>query len=113
MDALFSSHRSMGHQASLENTIMATMLEPVAEELDNKVLLTALTALKRGDFSVRLPVEWTGIPGKVADTFNEVVEQNERLVNELARLSRVVGKEGRINERASLGEVSGSWEASI
>src|SRR5262249_62395987 len=32
---------------------------------------------------------------------------------ELARLSRVVGKEGKISQRASLGDVSGSWAASI
>src|SRR5439155_18644970 len=29
--------------------------------IDQKVLLSALTALKKGNFSVRLPVEWTGI----------------------------------------------------
>ena len=62
-----------------------------------------LTALKKGDFSVRLPVSWEGLAGKVADAFNEVIELNERMAGELARLSRVVGKEGRINQRASLG----------
>ena len=41
--------------------------------------------------------------GKVADTFNEVIELNERMANELERISRVVGKEGKINQRASLG----------
>ena len=76
-------------------------------------LLRGLTALQKGDFTVRLPVEWTGISGKVADAFNEVVEQNQRLVNELARLSRVVGKEGKIGERASMGEVRGSWADAI
>ena len=49
--------------------------------------------------------------GKVADTFNEVIELNERMANELERISRVVGKEGKIDQRASLGSVSGSWDA--
>src|SRR6201985_2640054 len=80
---------------------------------DNRELLAALMAFKRGDFSVRLPLDWTGVAGKVADTFNEVIGLNERMANELARISRVVGKEGRINQRASLGAVSGSWDASI
>jgi len=36
-------------------------------------------AFKRGDFSARLPEDWTGVPGKIADTFNTVIENNERL----------------------------------
>ena len=36
---------------------------------DAKAILEALTALKQGDSSVRLPIEWTGMQGKVAETF--------------------------------------------
>src|SRR5437773_2244148 len=92
---------------------MQGLEEPRTQEIDARVLLTALTALKRGDFSARLPLEWTGLAGKVADTFNEVIELNERMANELDRVSRVVGKEGRIDQRAQLGEVTGSWAASV
>src|SRR6266850_8608026 len=74
-----------------------------------KDLLAALTALKKGDFSVRLPVDWPGLDGKLADTFNDVIEITDRLSSEVTRLSRVVGKEGKISQRASIGEVSGSW----
>src|SRR5947199_34162 len=81
--------------------------------LDTKLLLTALTALKKGDFSVRLPLDWTGTAGKIADAFNDVIERNEKMADELERISRVVGKEGRISQRASLGEVSGAWADSI
>ena len=63
--------------------------------IDAPVLLKAMHALKKGDFSVRLPLDWTGVAGKVADAFNEVVELNERMARELDRLSRVVGKEGK------------------
>jgi HAMP domain-containing protein/signal transduction histidine kinase len=79
------------------------------DQLDSKQLLAALTAFKRGDFSAQLPDDWTGIAGKVADTFNDVIRLNQRLTHELARIGRVVGKEGRIRQRASLGEASGSW----
>src|SRR6266480_4649540 len=79
------------------------------DQLDSKQLLAALTAFKRGDFSAQLPDDWTGIAGKVADTFNDVIRLNQRLTQELARIGRVVGKEGRIRQRASLGEASGSW----
>src|SRR5438270_7275065 len=92
---------------------MPVLQEAAPLAVDNATLLTALIALKKGDFSVRLPVEWTGVAGKVADTFNEVVELNQRMATELDRLSRVVGKEGKITQRASLGDVSGSWETAI
>ena len=65
-------------------------------------------AFKRGDFSARLPDDWTGVPGKIADTFNAVIETNERMVRELDRIGQMVGKEGRIAQRASIGEVSNS-----
>src|SRR4029450_11672520 len=77
-------------------------------QLDDKQVLAALMAFKRGDFSAHLPDDWTGVAGKIADTFNDVIRNNEHLTNEFARLSRVVGKEGRIRQRA-LGEASGSW----
>ena len=83
------------------------------EPLDASQLLAALNAFKKGDFSVRLPEEWTGVAGKIADAFNETVEINERMAAELERLSRAVGKEGKVNQRASLGDVRGSWASSV
>jgi signal transduction histidine kinase/HAMP domain-containing protein/CheY-like chemotaxis protein len=76
-------------------------------------LLNALIALKKGKFGVRLPAEWTGVQGKVADAFNEVVELIENMSRELARISRVVGKDGKLSQRASLGDVAGSWQDAI
>jgi len=70
-------------------------------------------ALRRGDFSAHLPDHWTGVAGKIADTFNDVIRINQRLTAELARISRVVGKQGRIRQRASLGEVSGAWTEAL
>ena len=82
-------------------------------EPDAKQLLAALGAFKRGDFSARLPGDWTGIAGKIADTFNEVIRTSQRMTQELERIRRVVGKEGRITQRASLGDVSDSWARTI
>ena len=42
--------------------------------LDSKKLLQVLTAVKRGDFSARLPDDWTGVGGKIADTMNDIIE---------------------------------------
>src|SRR2546421_7651098 len=83
------------------------------DRLDQKKLLAALSAFKRGDFSVRLPDDWTGLAGKVADTFNEVIGMNQRLARELDRIGQVAGKEGRISQRASLGDGSDCWAEAI
>jgi HAMP domain-containing protein/signal transduction histidine kinase/CheY-like chemotaxis protein len=81
--------------------------------VDSRRLLTALVAFKCGDFSARLPDDWTGVAGKIADTFNEVIRTNQRLMQELERIVHVVGKEGRITQRASLNDVSESWADAI
>src|ERR1700757_3974164 len=91
---------------------MATVIENDAS-VDASALLTVLRAVQKGDFTVRLPIDWTGVPGKVADAFNEVVELNQRLAAELERLSTVVGQSGRLNERAALGPVTGAWASSV
>src|SRR4029077_7528153 len=83
------------------------------KDAELKQLLAALTAFKRGNFSVRLPEDWTGLAGKVADTFNDVIAINERMSREVERITRVVGKEGRISQRVSLGAVSEGWADSI
>ncbi len=79
------------------------------DNLDVKQLLRVLMAVKKGDFSIRMPVEQTGIAGKVADTLNEIIELNEKMTKEFERIGNVVGKEGKIAQRASLGAADGSW----
>jgi HAMP domain-containing protein len=88
---------------------MATVQTSPSEEIDTGTLLAALRALRKGDFSARLPLRWPGLAGKVADTFNEIVEMNERLASELARLNRVVGKQGKITQRAAPSGMTGGW----
>ena len=81
---------------------MQCVEERSGSAVDARQLLSALDAFKKGDFSVRLSANG-GMAGKVAEAFNEVVELNERLVGELERISQVVGKAGRLNQRATLG----------
>src|SRR5262245_18801486 len=97
----------------LREEIMRTQQVAKQDSLDAKQLLSALVALKRGNFSVRLPVEWEGLAGRIADTLNDVIELNEKTAKELERVSRNVGKEGKLIQRASLGNVGGSWATLI
>jgi HAMP domain-containing protein/CheY-like chemotaxis protein len=59
-----------------------------------------------------MPVSHVGIEGKIADTLNDILELNQNLANELARVSTAVGKEGRIGQRATL-TGSGGWSACV
>src|SRR5579864_3982945 len=76
---------------------------------DANVLLKTLIAFKKGNFAARMPVDRTGVEGKIADALNDILELNQRMVNEFARISKTVGKDGKIAQRASIGSASGSW----
>ena len=77
--------------------------------LDEAVLLNVLSDVKSGDFTVRMPVEWTGVAGKIADRLNDVIAANQTLETELARVSRVVGKEGKLSQRVSYKGTDQVW----
>ncbi|MFN2578100.1 MAG: HAMP domain-containing protein [Pyrinomonadaceae bacterium] len=79
------------------------------DSLDAKLLLKILVAFKKGDFSARLPGVWTGEAGKIADTLNDIIELSDKTARELERVSRVVGKEGKISHRAAVPAAAGSW----
>ena len=84
-----------------------------AGRLDETVLLNVLTAVKDGDLSVRMPLEWTGVPGKIADRLNEIIAANQTLGVELAKVSRRVGKEGKLSERIVLHGPDRVWADSV
>ena len=73
------------------------------------MILASLQTMRDGDFSVRLPGTWTGLGGKIADTFNEIVAANQQMALELKRVGQVVGKEGRTRERTRFHESRGAW----
>jgi len=76
-------------------------------------LLHALQAYRRGDFTVRLPSTWDGVGGRIADTFNDIVEESARIAQDAARVGRTVGKEWNVKQRIPLGTTTGSWAALI
>src|SRR5215510_3766998 len=92
-----------------EQTKAKSARDEAANALDAKLLLKTLTALKKGDFSVRMPSDWAGVNGKIADTLNDVIEINDRLAKEMERVSRVVGRDGKITQRAAPPVAHGSW----
>src|SRR5471030_286488 len=81
----------------------------MGEQIDAKRLLATLMALKKGDFTARMPSDWTGMAGKIADTLNEIIETKEKMVQVVTDVSRVVGREGRLTQRAQVPNMSGGW----
>ncbi len=88
-----------------------TLATAVAEtsQPDLGVILASLQTMSDGDFSVRLPGSWTGLAGKLADTFNDIASSNQQIARELKRVGQVVGKEGRTRERTRFHQSKGAW----
>ncbi|MFA5957917.1 HAMP domain-containing protein [Hyphomicrobium sp.] len=72
-------------------------------------MLQTLQAVKAGDFSVRMRGDWDGLPGKIADTINDIISTNQRMANQLQRVGQTVGKDGLTNQRVTLGLALGAW----
>jgi HAMP domain-containing protein/CheY-like chemotaxis protein/GAF domain-containing protein len=80
-------------------------------EAQLKKLVDALEAAAAGDFSVRLRAD--GPMEDVAAAFNQLVDRNQQVTRELVRVSKVVGREGRITERADVAGAPGSWAEKV
>jgi HAMP domain-containing protein/CheY-like chemotaxis protein/GAF domain-containing protein len=76
---------------------------------DLNLILANLQRMQEGDFSARLPGTWTGLHGKIADTFNDIVSANQQMASELKRIGEAVGKKGRIRERTKFRGSKGAW----
>jgi len=97
--------------SSRQNGQGATLLEPPLPQHGEALgtILAALQTMQNGDFSVRLPVAWSGLEGKIADTFNDIIGATEQMARELNRVGLAVGKEGRTRERTRFRQIRGAW----
>ena len=75
-------------------------------------LLGALQALYDGDSSVRLPAA-KGVVGELHGALNALAARQRTMDKELARVSRVIGREGKLSERAELPGAAGSWASIV
>jgi len=75
----------------------------------SRELLDALIRFRQGDFSVRVASDFTGVEGKIADVLNDVLQSSQRRSGEIARVCRVVGREGRLKQRIMVPDAVGGW----
>src|SRR3989441_702261 len=58
---------------------------------DAELILTVLRELRKGNFSVRMPLTTNGAMGKIAAELNGIIELNERNAKNLSGVARVIG----------------------
>jgi HAMP domain-containing protein/signal transduction histidine kinase/CheY-like chemotaxis protein len=73
----------------------------------------ALKAAAEGDFDVRLPARRKDEIGRLEAAFNDLAARNAALESEVVRIAQIIGREGRMTERAQLDAVGGGWETAI
>ncbi|HYM89978.1 MAG TPA: HAMP domain-containing protein, partial [Nitrospiraceae bacterium] len=115
---IFSSRKNSPSEAMLGNgkpvrPKAGQVPEKNSSEAHSRRILAMMTAFHDGDFSVRLPGEWDGTNGRIAEVFNQIATQEHRITEEVARVSRLVGKEGRLMQRIQLPGAIGGWAAKV
>jgi signal transduction histidine kinase/HAMP domain-containing protein/ActR/RegA family two-component response regulator len=60
-----------------------------------------------------MPVNRTGLAGKVADAVNEVIIANQSLASELERVTHAVGKEGNLSQRVAPAGSGRAWASTV
>jgi HAMP domain-containing protein/signal transduction histidine kinase/DNA-binding response OmpR family regulator len=85
----------------------------VSAETRSRQILAAIVAFRDGEFSVRLPADWSGTDARIAEAFNQTIGHEDRIAREVARLSVTVGKEGRLRQRMSLPGAIGGWATKV
>ena len=76
---------------------------------ESDVIATGLEALHRGEFNFRLRPR-DGVSRELAESFNDLAERLDHQAMELARLTRVVGRDGEMSERMRMEGLRGGWE---
>jgi HAMP domain-containing protein/CheY-like chemotaxis protein/GAF domain-containing protein len=81
--------------------------------VDLRRLLTAMRDLRDGEFETRLPMSEDPLLAEIADAFNGIAKLNERLCEEMMRVANTIGRQGQMNDRASIGPAMGGWRSTV
>ncbi|WP_131796149.1 HAMP domain-containing protein [Candidatus Protofrankia datiscae] len=76
-------------------------------------LLAGLTAVRGGDFRVRLPYGEDPLMNEIADVFNGMTDQLSAIASEVAGAAREVGIEGRLGRHLRVPDAPGAWRELI
>ncbi len=105
----------------MENTLSKKNLKKLNGEqklnpldyVDNKLLFEVLSEVKNGNFSVRMPIDQIGLPGKICDTLNDIIEMNEKMMLEFTKAGSTIGKQGKLTQRFEIPNARGAWRSGV
>ena len=107
----------LGGQANVPNASgtwkdLTDNVNTMAANLTTQVrgIVAVVTAVSQGDLTRKLTLEAAGEVADLAATINRMVGDLNRLASEVSRVARVAGAEGKLTERATVTDVSGSWK---
>ena len=100
---------------TIHGTNGETIPKEATEERDLELgdLRDALRALKAGDFSARILPGERRVTKEVATAFNDVAAMLDGTSVEFVRVSKVVGRDGEMMERAQLKGAQGGWSSQV
>ena len=81
----------------------------IKEALNEKELLEVLREVRNGNFSVRMPIDNSGMVGKIYDTLNEVIDLNQKMMAEFTKAGKTIGKQGKLTDRIPMPNGTGDW----
>jgi HAMP domain-containing protein/signal transduction histidine kinase/CheY-like chemotaxis protein len=93
------------------NKTQTYLVEP--SHLDSRELLRVLIEIRNGNFSERMPFDREGLHGKICDTLNDIIAQNEKLISEFTRASETIGKQGKLTHRIQVPNEKGAWSNGV
>ncbi|WPP50028.1 HAMP domain-containing protein [Catalinimonas niigatensis] len=83
------------------------------ETIDARELLHVLTEVKKGNLSVRMPIDLDGTAGKICDTLNDIIDLNEQMVQEFTKAGNTIGKQGKLTQRLEIQNAKGDWATGV
>ena len=78
-----------------------------------KEIIPVLTAFKNGDFNRRMPPDFSGAEGKVADLLNDIIDQSSHFAEEYDRIGETAGRQGKLESRLELPHMRGAWKGIV
>ena len=111
-ELLSKKHEDRPYNRSVIKRTSRSLRESVERD-DLKEILSMVKAIRNGDFSMRLSLESDSLMNDVAEVLNDINEINFNMANEFVRVGRIVGKEGKMTERVSIGAVKGAWLTNV
>src|SRR5262245_22784174 len=107
MTADFDSAATVAHGQPAPPASRRTGQNGVSPDL--RELQVALEAMRAGDFSVRVPTGRDGALGRIGVLFNEIAGASQTMAQQLERIGKSVGEQGRTRQRVKFGISTGQW----